>query len=197
VETTRHLRRLEQAILELVREERTRPPRGYRGFDNYTSDDLIALPDDHARRRFIDREREIRELGIVELNRIPKPARPNLIALLPMTGMRVIDSFSDWLQEAIDDNAAKLGEVDGHERHLGVLVVRFDASTFPTETPLPELPPEVDVLWIVHGGRSRPGSRVVCAPWRRQVDVHRGRARRWRGIKHRSLNNDRERLRMG
>ena len=151
VETTGSLRQLEGEILDVVREESVRPAREYRRLGRYTSEDLTALPSDEARAQFVKNERRRRELGIVEVNRVKAPSRPHVIGVLPMTGMRTIGSFADWLQDAIDDNAAKLGEVEGHERHLGVLVVRFDASTFPTETPVPALPPEIETLWIVHG----------------------------------------------
>lgn len=39
------------------------------------------------------------------------------------------------------------------DRHLGVLVERWDRSNEPLDTPVPEIPAEIDVLWIVHAWR--------------------------------------------
>lgn len=150
VETTKRIDRLEDDILELIGEELARPSSKYRRLNSYGWEDLARLPSDEARARFVARERRLRDAGIAEVSRIPEPTREHAVWVLPTTDVRIIGSFADWLQATIDDNAAKLAEAEGDEHHLGVLVLRFDASTFPEETPVPDLPGGVDVLWVVH-----------------------------------------------
>jgi hypothetical protein len=78
----------------------------------------------------------------------------NFVGVLPMTGVRIIGGFGQYLSETIAGNAAKLGEASGHERHLAVLIDRFDAAPDPSLTQVPEMPPELDCLWVVHRWRT-------------------------------------------
>lgn len=74
---------------------------------------------------------------------------------------------------AIDDNAEKLSLATGFERHLAVDVVGLRAHD-PSSTFIPELPPEIDFLWVVR--RTIPGPVVWVtngpAPWRVNGDPY-------------------------
>lgn len=95
-------------------------------------------------------------LGIVSAR--PPPEDRNVVLVLPMTEARMVSSFAEPLDFAIQDNANKLSEAVDLEHHLAVLIDRFDASTDPTVTPVPSFPPELDFLWVVHRYRHQ-------APW--------------------------------
>jgi hypothetical protein len=119
---------------------------------HYLAGDLLRLPNDRARAAFAAEHKRLKEMGLEELKPVhPIPGRgEHGVGVLPLSGWREIGSFSHHLQEAVDTNAQKLGEAAGLEGHLAILVDRFDASTYPELTEVPSLPPEVEVLWVVH-----------------------------------------------
>jgi len=136
---------------------------------HYTSEELLTLPSDAARKRFAAEHKRLKGMGLVSV----KPARAvrqHVVGVLPTTGMREIGSFADELSRAVADNSGKLGEAPGLELHLAVLVDRFDASTEPALTSVPSFPKELDMLWVVHRYRqgydwlatwvARPGERA-------------------------------------
>jgi hypothetical protein len=88
--------------------------------------------------------------------------RENVVAVLPTTGARRFGPFNDELAKAVADNVGKLSEVGDLERHLAILVDRFDAEGDPVATPPPALPPAIDCLWIVHRWR---GPDDMLAVW--------------------------------
>jgi hypothetical protein len=142
VVAVKNLKAIEDDILKLIR-------RGYPiRPGQYTHRDLMGFDTDRGRRDFIDMHRRLKDKGLVEVERWPS-RRQNVVGLLLLTGARTIGGFSHPLKVAIDDNAEKLGNVRDHEHHLAVLVGRFDASTHPELTPVPALPIEIEVLWIV------------------------------------------------
>ncbi len=53
------------------------------------------------------------------------------------------------LEKALKDNSQKLGRAHGYERHLAVDLLAQRASD-PSRSPVPILPPEIDVLWVVN-----------------------------------------------
>lgn len=61
-----------------------------------------------------------------------------------------IGSFSRELERAVHAKVATLAREHDLERHLGVLVDHWDVSNEAEETPVPEIPTEIDVLWVVH-----------------------------------------------
>ena len=113
----------------------------------YNEADLRRLP----RREwdpYIAEHERVRQLGVVEL----KPffaKQEHVVVVLPSRGA-AIGSFSAELERAIDAKRRTLTLSRDLETHLGVMVDRWDVSNEPHETPAPELPPEVDVLWLVH-----------------------------------------------
>ncbi len=74
---------------------------------------------------------------------------------------------------AIDDNAEKLSLATGFERHLAVDVLGLRAHD-PSSTFIPELPSEIDFLWVVR--RTIPGPVVWVTngpdPWRVNGDPY-------------------------
>ena len=117
--------------------------------NHYTSDDLRRLPSKKAQREFIERHRQVKGMGLEEVLPV-ESKRTNVVAVLPFSGMRVFGPFNDELAKAVGDNAKKLGEVQDLERHLAVLVDRFDLVPDSEATPPPAFPPELDCLWVVH-----------------------------------------------
>jgi hypothetical protein len=119
---------------------------------HYTADDLRRLPRGEWG-AYIAEHARVRELGIVDLWPI-QGNREHVVYVLPTRGS-VIGSFTAELLDRLEAKREVLGlEVD-LERHLGVLVERWDRSNEPKETPVPEIPAEIDVLWIVHAWRQR------------------------------------------
>ena len=64
------------------------------------------------------------------------------------TGARPLPGITTELQEAINANRAKLSQAQGYERHLAV-DLRAPRASDPSMSPMPPLPTEVDVLWVV------------------------------------------------
>lgn len=112
----------------------------------YTSDDLLRLPSRKAQRKFIERHREVKAMGLEEVKPVESKLA-NVVAVLPFSGTRVFGPFNDELALAVGDNAKKLGYAQGLERHLAVLVDRFDLLPDPDTTPPPTFPPVLDCLW--------------------------------------------------
>lgn len=160
VRTDRRLLPLEKEIVKVLRDaqpirEQLLREDGQIRPGAYTSDDLLRLPNDTARAAFMAEHERLKEIGLEELKPV-RSAREHVVGVLPVTAWREIGGFGELLAAAVADNAAKLGEAHSFERHLAVLVDRFDASSHPALTQPPELPAEVDVLWVVrrwrHGG---------------------------------------------
>ncbi len=120
--------------------------------NHYTSDDLRRLPSDRARRAFVKRHQQVKAMGLEEVLPV-ESRREHVVAVLPMSGVRVFGAFTEELRRAVTDNASKLGEVRGLERHLAVLVDRFDLVPDPDLTPPPKFPRGLDCLWVVHRWR--------------------------------------------
>src|SRR5262245_16189913 len=55
--------------------------------------------------------------------------------------------------DPLERYTADIVEAAPRERHLAVLVHRWDASTDPAQTPPPTLADRVDVLWVVVANR--------------------------------------------
>ena len=68
---------------------------------------------------------------------------------------------------AVGDNAEKLSLAAGFEHHLAVDVMGLRAHD-PSQTPIPELPPEIDFLWVVRRTIPDPVVWVTngSEPWR-------------------------------
>lgn len=163
VNTEMDLKELEPEILNILRDGRAREELLRKGeeiwFGHYTADDLLALGRESKQRAFMALHERLRSLGLVSIKPVEGEAEL-LIAVLPVTSVREVVGFGSFLDAVIDDNAAKLDETGtAYDHHLGVIVDRFDASAFPHLTPPPILPPEIDVLWIVHRWRHGPDSR--------------------------------------
>ncbi len=80
----------------------------------------------------------------------------------PQAVPQPLPGFSSELERAIEAKRAKLGRAEGYEHHLAVDLQAWRAQD-PTETPPPCLPPEIDVLWVVH--TSVIGSRLEPMAW--------------------------------
>jgi hypothetical protein len=167
VNTEKNLKELEPEILAILRDREAREELLRTGKEiwlgHYTADDLLALGRESKQREFMALHERLRSMGLVSINPV-EGDEELLIAVLPITSVREVVGFGRFLESVVEDNATKLGETGpGYEHHLGVIVDRFDASDFPHLTPPPELPAEVDVLWIVHRWRHGSDSRFA---WR-------------------------------
>jgi hypothetical protein len=116
----------------------------------YTGEDLLRRPRD-VWSAYIAEHGRLRELGIVDLKPIQSEKR-NVVYVLPTRG-GTVGSFTAELLERLQEKREVLGLEANLERHLGVLVERWDRSNEPEDTPVPEIPAEIDVLWIVHAWR--------------------------------------------
>jgi len=165
VQTGLDLRALEPEIAKVIRDAQPNRERMLATNDqirpsHYTASDLARLPTRNAERRFMNEHERLKRMGLEEVKPI-RAGREHVIAVLPITDVRSIGPFDDLLQQAVDDNAAKLGEAVGYERHLAVYVLRFDASTSPDLTAPPRFPPEIDVVWVVHRYRDETERHTV------------------------------------
>ena len=154
VRAIENVRALEPEIAKVIRDaqpirERLLASNGWIRPNYYTADDLSSLPTARRRREFVAEHERLKTMGLEEVKPV-RAKKEHVVAVLPLSGVRAIGSFSTELEGALSDNEAKLGEVGDLERHLAVLVERFDALSDPTLTPLPALPPTIDCLWVVH-----------------------------------------------
>jgi hypothetical protein len=58
-------------------------------------------------------------------------------------------ALTPLLEMAISENQDKLGEARPRETHLAIWVTRSDVSADPAKTSPPELPDEIDSLWVL------------------------------------------------
>ena len=95
---------------------------------------------------------EMLELGFVSALRLPSVGS-GMVTVFPPIGHDGPNSpgFGTLLRDAIACNRVKLGDCRPRETHLVVTLDRPDVSASPLDTPVPQLPSEVDVLWIVLG----------------------------------------------
>ena len=155
VNAERDLRSLEREIAKILQDatksrERLLETEGFIRPGIYTDADLMRLPRSEWG-SFIAEHERVRELGIVEL-KPTRGIRDHFVWVLPTQGGPV-GPFSDELHGALEAKRETLGLEQDLERHLGVWVDRWDVSNEPAHTPAPELPPEIDVLWVVHRWR--------------------------------------------
>jgi hypothetical protein len=176
VEIDRDFRRLEPEILKVIRcaqpiREQLLATGGSIRPGYYTSDDLLRLPRDRWA-SFMAEHQRLRELGLNNVTPV-RWSRENFVGVLPGRGA-VIGGFEVDLQERVNAKADVLGEVGDLQRHLAVLVHRWDVSGDADSMPVPALPPTIDVLWVVHRwqhDRERPETWVTRR-WRSSWSVH-------------------------
>lgn len=63
--------------------------------------------------------------------------------------LQPLPGFTSELERALRKKQAKLGRAEGYERHLAVELRALRAQD-PSQTPVPTLPPTIDVLWVVN-----------------------------------------------
>jgi len=154
VATDRDLRRAEGDIVEMLRQ--AQPIRDHLLESDgvirpgiYTDADLLKLPRLQWA-EFLAAHKRLEDLGIVELKPF-RGKRDHFVYAIPMRAGPV-GSLRSELEAAVAAKASKLRREEGLERHLGVFVRRWDVSNEVEDTPVPpELPPEIDVLWVLHG----------------------------------------------
>jgi hypothetical protein len=150
--TDRPVRAMEDEVAKILRDaqvnrERLLQEGGFIRPGWYTSDDLMRLPREQWGAYIAEHDR-VKSLGIQHLTPIHSE-RENVVFVVPTRGA-VIESFAPELFHALEEKREVLGLEHDLEGHLGVLVERWDRSNEPQETPVPEFPAEIDVLWIVH-----------------------------------------------
>jgi hypothetical protein len=152
VQMDRDMRRLGPEILKVIRDAQTIRERLLANGGSirpgvYSSEELMRLPRDRWS-AFIAEHERLKELGLNDVTPVHMD-RENFIGVLPMrTG--IVRGFDDELQERVNAKASVLGQAPDLQRHLAVLVDRWDVSGNPESMPVPELPPTIDVLWVVH-----------------------------------------------
>jgi hypothetical protein len=137
----------------------------------YSSDDLARLPRDRWGALIAEHER-LKELGLDDVTPVHMD-RDNFIGVLPMR-VGMVRGFDDELQERVNAKAGVLGQAPDLQRHLAVLVHRWDVSGSPESMPPPDLPPTIDVLWVVHRWTHERGRPEVWVTrrWRSSWSVH-------------------------
>jgi len=174
VRTDARLKGLEPEIANVIRDAQPNRERMLATNDqirpgNYTAGDLARLPTRAAERRFMEAHERLKQMGLEEVKPV-RAAKEHAVAVLPTTGVRSIGSFTEFLKDAVTDNATKLGEAADHEGHLAIYVERFDASRDPDVTRPPTSPPEVDVIWVVHRYSDDDGRNTVWVARRGDTD---------------------------
>lgn len=137
----------------------------------YSSDYLMRLRRDEWG-PFIAEHERLRQLGLDDVTPV-QMNRQNFIGVLPGRAA-VVGGFDDQLQERVNAKAGVLGQIPGLQRHLAVLVYRWDVSGDAESMPVPELPPTIDVLWVVHRwSHGRPEKEVwVTRRWQSSWSVY-------------------------
>lgn len=157
VDTEQDLRAAEEHILDLIRQaqpirEEMLESDGYIRPGWYTVDDIMRRRPEN-RSAFIAEHQRLKGLGIVEIRPISYSKREHAVIVLPLRGA-VVGGFFTELEARVANRAPMLeAEAADLERHLGILVHRWDVSNEPEATPVPEIPAQIDVLWVVHRWR--------------------------------------------
>jgi hypothetical protein len=184
VHIDRDFRRLEREILTVIRDAqpvraRLLSTNGSIRLGRYTAEELRRLPHDQWG-SFIAEHERLKELGLNEVWPVELD-RDNYVGVLPGKGF-VVRGFDEELRERLSAKAKVLGKVGDFQRHLAVFVDRSDVAGDPESMAVPELPPTIDVLWVVnrwsHGG-DQP-EIWVTRRWRSSWNVYpqgRGRER--------------------
>jgi hypothetical protein len=151
--TDRDVRTMEPVVAKILRDaqpirERLIAADGQIRPGDYTSDDLMRLPSSWWSAYTAEHKR-LKELGILELKPISPTERDHVVYVAPGR-TDLVETLSPDLREALEAKRQVLGLQNDLERHLGVYVERWDRSNEPEDTNVPEIPPEIDVLWIVH-----------------------------------------------
>jgi hypothetical protein len=164
VRTDRDMRLLEQEIIEIIR--KAQPQReqmlasdrvirpGY-----YTPEDLLRLRRDRWDAYIAEHDR-LKELGLEEVKPVRGKKEHFVYVGAYASGLAGL-SFDEELRTRVEAKASVLAEVEDLERHLAVLVHRWDVSNDPEDTAVPSIPPTLDVLWVVHRWKQDLGSPPV------------------------------------
>lgn len=114
----------------------------------YTDSDFRKFPQDQWG-AYIAEQARLKELGLNDVTPV-RLERDNYVGVLPGRGA-VIRGFDDELHERVNAKAEVLTQVrdlQPHlQRHLAVLVQRWDVSGDPDSMAVPELPDTIDILW--------------------------------------------------
>jgi hypothetical protein len=171
VQIDRDFRLLQPEILDIIRKTQSerelmlangtsiRP--GY-----YTTDDLERLPRDRLGAYIAEHER-LKELGLNGVTPIAWK-RENYIGVLPGRA-DIVRGFDEKLRERINAKADVLGEVGDLQRHLAVVVLRWDFPAIPNR-------------WRFLNYLRRSTSCGSCIDGDMSVT---GRRSGWRGVGHR------------
>jgi hypothetical protein len=151
VQINRDFRLLQPVILDIIREKQSEREQmladGTSIRPGSYTNDLAKLPTDRWGAYIAEQER-LRELGLNSVTPIASK-RENYIGVMPGRG-DIVRGFDEELRERIDAKAKVLGKVGDFQRHLAVIVLRWDVSGDPESMAVPELPPTIDILWVVH-----------------------------------------------
>lgn len=159
VQIDRDFRLLQREILDIIRKKQSEREQmlaeGTSIRPGYFTD-LGKVPTDRLGAYIAEQER-LKELGLNSVTPIAWK-RENYIGVLPGRA-DVVRGFDEELRERLDAKADVFGEVGDLQRHLAVILLRRDVSGDPDSMAVPELPPTIDILWVVHRwtyGRDRP-----------------------------------------
>jgi hypothetical protein len=161
-----NLRDLRQPLIDLLRRHR-----GRNGVAIFTADEAPGDMTDGDLRLLA----ELFDLGLASAIRGDEG---NELTIFPPIGnaQESDNGFGALLRTAMAANVDKLREARPRETHLVVTLGRFDLSPDPVRTPPPELPDDIDVLWVLLG--------YYNAKWTYRLWRTTASDRRWHLLRH-------------
>lgn len=156
IDAEHRFRDMEPEIAKIIRDAQVNRERLLRedGFIRpgwYTFHDLQRLPTREWDPFMAEHER-LKQLGIIEVKPI-RATRENGVMIMVSRSAEGFGSFREELDGAMARKIGTLRREHDLERHLGVYLRRWDRSSEPEDTPVPEIAYEIDVLWVVHAWR--------------------------------------------
>jgi hypothetical protein len=149
VDAEHQFRDMESEIARIIRDAQVNRERLLRENGSirpgwYTFHDLEPLPT-REWQAFIAEHERLKQLGIIEVKPV-RATRKHGVLVMVQRGAMGFGSFGEELDVAIAKKLATLRVETDLERHLAVLVERWDRSNEPEDTPVPELPSDIHVL---------------------------------------------------
>jgi hypothetical protein len=86
--------------------------------------------------------------GVIDVSQADDGEPGVVIGTWSSSGAVALPGFTQELIEAVSANEGKLALAERYERHLAVDLRALRASD-PSSTPAPDLPPSIDLLWVV------------------------------------------------
>lgn len=158
-------RDLEDPLLTLLRgEQSTRGPAVY----------SAAESPSHMAGKLLTSLRKLLDRGLVNALKLEEGHGVSIFPPIDDSGS--VEGFGTLLRERIEVKREALAESRPRETHLAVWTSRTDISADPADTPPPQLPSEVDTLWVVLG--------YYTAKWDHRLWRTNRHDQRWQLLRH-------------